>query len=282
MGLDKSSIVKKIFDQPDEIESGLRMVDKDVKIADYGSIDIIGVDSSKALVLIQVGLDDSPQILLDALGCLDWVLRNGDIVRRLYDSSDVNCSRRPRVFVMTPHLSGLFLRMSAYFSPLELDLFEYSYVPSLDGLVVQKVDRERFRPARAEDRAVTQVVKPLYFRLKEILEERFARLEIFEIGPVSLIASDDRILARVSFTEDFLVIDMPPDGILEIKDESGLENVLSVLETRAEKFGIALKENPKDSNPSLPSLTEEELQALGGTGGNKEPDAPYLAETEIE
>jgi hypothetical protein len=282
MGLDKSSIVKKIYDLPDEVESGLKMIDKNVKIADYGSIDVVGVDSSKALVLVQVGLDDSPQILLDALGCFDWVLRNGDIVRRLYGSSDVSCSQRPRVFVMIPHLSGLLLRMAAYFSPLELDLFEYSYVPSLDGLVVQKVERDRFRTAEAEDRTVTQVVKPLYFRLKEILQERFAKLEIFEIGPVSLIALDDRILARVSFTEDFLIIDMPPDGILEIKDESGLENVLSVLETRAEKFGIALKENPKENSSSLPSLTEEELQALGGTGGNKEPDAPYLAETEIE
>lgn len=282
MRVDKSDIVKKIFELPGEVESGLKMLDNDVRIADHGSIDIIGVDSSKRLVLVQIGLDDNPQILLDALGRFDWIVRNSEIVRRLYGPSDVDYLQNPKVFVMIPHLSELFLRISSYFSPLDLDLFEYSYVPSLDGLVVQKVDRERFRPAEGEKGAVTQVVKPLYSRLKEVLHETFRKIEILEIGPVSLITSDDRILARVSFAEDFLILDMPPDGILEIKDESGLENVLSVLGTRAEKFGITLKDNPRDSGSSLPSLTEQELEALGGVEEKKEPDAPYLAETETE
>ncbi len=282
MRTDKSNIVKKIFELPDEVESGLKIVDKDVRIADYGSIDVIGVDNSKRLVLIEIGLDDNPQILLDALGHFDWVVRNEEIIRRLYGSSGVDYFGKPRVFAMIPHLSDLFLRISSYFSQLELDLFEYSYVPSLNGLVVQRIDREKFESAEREEVVVTQVVKPLYSRLKEILHKAFERLEIFEIGPVSLVTSDDRILARVSFTEDFLIVDMPPDGILEIKDESGLENVLSVLEARAEKLGVTLKDNPKNDFSSLPSLTKQELEALGGTGEKKESDAPYLAETDAE
>ena len=286
MKVEKASIVKKIIESPHEIEAELKVLDKDVNIADYGSIDMVGVDSSRRLVLIEIGLDESPQILLDALGRFDWIVRNEDIVRRLYASSDVDWSKEPRVFVMVPHLSDSFVRITSHVTQLDLGLFEYNYVPSLDGLVVQMVDRERFKPAGREVESVTQVLAPLYSRLKEVLHEAFERMEIFEIGPVSLLTSDDRILARVSLTGDVLIIDMPPDGILEVKDESGLENVVSVLGARAQKLGMTVKENPKDNptgNPSsLAPLTEQELEALGGTGEKKRPDAPYLAETETE
>ena len=286
MKVDKVNIVKKILESPHEVESELKILDKDVNIADYGSIDMVGMDGSKRLVLIEIGLDESPQILLDALGRFDWLVRNEGIVRRLYASSDVDWSKPPRVFVMVPHLSDSFLRIVSHLSRLDLHLFEYSYVPSLDGLVVQTANRERFEPAGREAKSVTQVLAPLYARLKEVLHESFERLEIFEIGPVSLLTSDDRILARVSLTGDVLIIDMPPDGILEVKDRSDLENVVSVLGARAQKLGLAPENRPKDNpagNPSsLAPLTEQELEALGGTGEKKIPDAPYLAEAETE
>lgn len=282
MSIDKSNIVKKIFEVPDEVETGLKMLDKDVKISDHGSIDVIGVDSSKRLVLIEIGLDDNPQILVDALGCFNWIDRNEDIVRRLYGPSDVDYTQKPRLLVMVPHLSDRFLRISSYVSLVGLDLFEYNYVPSLDGLVIEKVDSERFRGIEKEQETVTQAVKPLYAVLKNILHEAFEKLEIFEIGLISLITLGDRILARVSFTQDFLIIDMVPDGILEIKDESGLENVVSVLRARAEKFGISLNENPAKDFSSLPSLTKQELEALRDIGEKKESDASYNAETETE
>lgn len=279
---DKSNILTKLFELPGEIEEGLKMLDKEVRIADHGSIDLLGVDGSKRLVLIEVGLNDDHKILVDVLGLFDWVVRNEDIVRRLYGSSDVDFSQKPRVLVVIPYPSDRFLRISSYFSYLELDLFEYKYIPSLDRLVIEKIDRDRFRPIEIDRERTTQAVKPLYSQLRDTLHKAFDRLEIFESGPISLITLNDHILARVSFTEDFLIIEMPPDAILEIKDESGLDNVVSVLGTRVEKFGISPRKNSAEGLSSLPSLTKQELEALEGVEEKKEADAADQAETKTE
>ncbi|KPJ49666.1 hypothetical protein AMJ40_05040 [candidate division TA06 bacterium DG_26] len=281
MKVEKSAVLSKIFESPEEIESGLRMLDKDVKIADHGPIDLVAMDGAKRLVVIQVGLDDSPQILADAIDRYDWIVRNEHLVHRLYGSSGVDLSERPRVFVLIPHLAERLLRISSYFCGLKLEVFEYKYVPSLDGLVAEKIPTGP-QPAATRQETTTHMT-PLYVRLREMLRQAFDRLEIFEIGPISLVTLDDRIVSKVSFTEDFLIIEMPPDGVLEIKDESGLENVVSVLRTRVEKFEVESQDSPGRRLPPWPSLTEQELEALGAVEDEKkEKDAPDQTEAETE
>ena len=163
---------------------------------------------------------------------------------------------------MVPRLSDRLLRISSYFSGMELDLFEYKYVSSIDSLVVEKSDRNHFTSERTAGEIVG-VAGPLYGQLKQALNQVFEKIETFEIGPLTLLTLGDRLLAKVSFTEDFLIIDMPPDGILEIKDQSGLDNALSVLRSRAERFGVSERQNPTGDVSELPSLTEQELEALG-------------------
>ncbi len=262
MKASKSDLLKKLSESPGEIEEGLKILDRDVKIADYGSIDMIGADRSKRLVIVSVGLDDNPQVMMDSVGQLDWVVRNEDIVSRLYSGEEVDHNTTPRVFVMVPRLSDRLLRISSYFSGMELDLFEYKYVSSIDSLVVEKSERNRFTSEKTVGE-IAGVAGPLYGQLKQALNQVFEKLETFEIGPLTLLTLGDHLLAKVSFTEDFLIIDMPPDGILEIKDQSGLDNALSVLRSRADRFGVSERQNPIDDVSELPSLTEQELEALG-------------------
>jgi hypothetical protein len=277
----KLDLLKKISESPGEVEEGLTILDRDVKIADYGSIDMIGADHLKRLVIVAVGLDDSPQVIMDSVGHLDWVVRNEDIVSRLYSGDKVNHAATPRVFVMVPRLSDRLLRISSYFAGMELDLFEYKYIASIDSLVVEKSEKSLITSAEMTSE-VSGITGSLYGQLKEALNRIFEKIETFEIGPLTLLTLGDRLLAKVSFTEDFLIIDMPPDGILEIKDQSGLDNALSVLRSRAERFGVAEKRNPTGDASELPSLTEQELEALGGEMEEKESDATYQAEAATE
>ncbi len=89
------------------LEEGLRTIDTSVPCDPYGFIDLLAVDSTDQLALINVDVVQNNESLLRGISHFDWVTRNTAIVRRMYQGRMINFSAQPRLFLVAPGFSPL-------------------------------------------------------------------------------------------------------------------------------------------------------------------------------
>ncbi len=93
-----------LTENPSVIEEGLSVIDTQV-ITNSGRLDILGLDSGKVLVVIELKIEASDEMLWQTLDYYDWVFRNIDTVKRLYAGSDIDYSQTPRLMLIAPGFS---------------------------------------------------------------------------------------------------------------------------------------------------------------------------------
>jgi hypothetical protein len=102
-----------LTENPNVIEEGLSVIDTQV-ITNSGRLDILGLDSGKALVVIELKIEESDEMLWQALDYYDWVFRNIDTVKRLYPNSEVDYGQTPRLMLIAPRFSEVIKRRAVY------------------------------------------------------------------------------------------------------------------------------------------------------------------------
>ncbi len=87
------------------LEEGVRTIDANIPCAPHGTIDLLAVDGSNHLVVID--LDDSPNdaLLLRGVSHFDWLVHSVPILRRMYRGHVIDFSSDPRLFLVAPDYS---------------------------------------------------------------------------------------------------------------------------------------------------------------------------------
>jgi len=130
--LAREQLLSCLREQPAAMEEGMRVLDANLPCETPGGIELIAVDSTKQLAVIDV--DDKPDdgLLLRGLAHLDWVVRNIPLVRRMYQGQPINFTLYPRLVLVAPGFSPLFHCAVPRIQPLRIDCLRY-YTVGLPG-----------------------------------------------------------------------------------------------------------------------------------------------------
>jgi hypothetical protein len=89
------------------LEDGLCAIDTNVPCNPLGVIDLLAVDESNRLTIINIDSTPNDESFLRGIACFDWIARNRPIVKRLCREHKINDSIPPKLFLIAPDFSPL-------------------------------------------------------------------------------------------------------------------------------------------------------------------------------
>jgi hypothetical protein len=113
---------------------GLRVVDAKIPCQPCGEVDLLAVDRSGKLAIVDFEtaiVNDG--LLIRGLGHFDWILRHLPNVQRMYPSAGVDFSLPPRLVLLAPQFSPLLRRVVRQITRPHLDCVRYHTVETPHG-----------------------------------------------------------------------------------------------------------------------------------------------------
>jgi hypothetical protein len=89
------------------LEEGLRGIDAVVPCQPCGEIDVLAIDRTNQLTIIDFEPTPQDGILVRGIGHFHWIVENLPLVRRMYTDQGINFSVQPRIFLLAPQFSPL-------------------------------------------------------------------------------------------------------------------------------------------------------------------------------
>jgi Holliday junction resolvase-like predicted endonuclease len=106
-GLLKDQLRVTLVEYPDALESGLRVLGAAIPCNPYGEIDVLALDRSNQLVIVEVLTTLGDELFLPGISHVDWVARNRANVQRMYPTRAIDLARLPRLILVAPRFSPL-------------------------------------------------------------------------------------------------------------------------------------------------------------------------------
>jgi hypothetical protein len=89
------------------LEEGLRVLDTALPCQPCGEIDLLAVDRTNQLTIIDFETAPSDALLVRGIGHFHWIVDNLPLVQRMYAERGINFSFQPRLFLLAPNFSPL-------------------------------------------------------------------------------------------------------------------------------------------------------------------------------
>jgi hypothetical protein len=126
------------------LESGLRVIDFEIPCAPCGEIDLLAVDRTNQLAIIDFELNAGDEILTRGLGHFDWMVANLPNVRRMFRGQAINFSLEPRLFLLAPQFSSRLRCAARQIQRPRIDWVRYTGVDvsGQPGILLEAVPAE--------------------------------------------------------------------------------------------------------------------------------------------
>ena len=111
--LDLETVKKTILAEPGIVESGLFPLDAHLRAGSGGLIDLLAVDGSRALTLLEIDRSGEDDLLSRSLEHHSWAVSQIHFLRRLYGPDRIHPFRTPRAILLARDFSSSFLRKIA-------------------------------------------------------------------------------------------------------------------------------------------------------------------------
>ena len=115
------------------LEEGLRTIDAKIPCYPCGEIDLLAVDRTSKLTIIDFDTTLNDGLLLRGLGHFDWIVRNTQNVQRMYPAQHVDASLPPRLILLAPQFSALLRRVMRQLTLPQIQWVRYHAVETLAG-----------------------------------------------------------------------------------------------------------------------------------------------------
>jgi hypothetical protein len=103
----KSQLVATLKECQSALEDGMLAIAPGVSCGPSGDIDLLALDRSHQLTIIDVETTPSDGLLMRGISHVDWVVRNMPIVQRLHETWTIDRERQPRLVLVAPRFSPL-------------------------------------------------------------------------------------------------------------------------------------------------------------------------------
>ena len=126
------------------LEEGLRTVDANIPCYPCGEIDVLAVDRTSKLTIIDFDTTPNDSLLLRGVDHVDWIVRNTRNVLRMYPAPRVDPSLPPRLMLLAPQFSPLARRVIRQLARPQIQCVRYHAVetPTGPGILFEPVSGE--------------------------------------------------------------------------------------------------------------------------------------------
>lgn len=115
------------------LEEGLRTIDANMPCYPCGEIDVLAVDRTSKLTIIDFEPTPHDGLLLRGLDHFDWMVRNTRNVLRMYHAQRIDSSLPPRLILLAPQFSPLLRRVVRQLTRPQIQCVRYHAVESPTG-----------------------------------------------------------------------------------------------------------------------------------------------------
>ena len=129
LGRDPEAVKRTILEDPGTVEKGLFALDAHLRAGNGGLIDLLAVDGSGALVVLEIDRAGEDDLLRRALDHKGWVGSQIHFLRKLYGAERVHPFREPRAILLSTQYSPAFLTKVADL-PVPITPLLYRLLPS--------------------------------------------------------------------------------------------------------------------------------------------------------
>lgn len=116
------------------LEEGLRTIDARIPCHPYGEIDVLAVDRTSRLTIIDFDTTCNDGLLLRGLGHFEWVVRNVQNVQRMYPAQTIAPALPPRLVLLAPQFSAVLRRVMRQFTHPQIQWVRYHSVDTPGGV----------------------------------------------------------------------------------------------------------------------------------------------------
>ena len=126
------------------LEKDLRTIDARIPCHPCGEIDVLAVDRTSRLTIIDFETTLNDGLLLRGLGHFDWALRNAQIIQRMCPAATIDSALPPKLVLLAPQFSAVLRRVMHQFTFPKIQWVRYHAVdtPGGVGILLEPVTGE--------------------------------------------------------------------------------------------------------------------------------------------
>jgi len=149
---DKAEIMELMLVNLECLEPGLKLVDKNIDFSEGGTLDILAIDYTNTLVLMELLPKEQEEVLIVALKHFEWVIRHLSVLKKIY-ALPIELSSIPRIIIIAPRFTDSFKRLTENIHPARIELFEYRCLETQGtrGLFLNKLTSARAKENIAQE-----------------------------------------------------------------------------------------------------------------------------------
>lgn len=124
-----------------ELEPGLRILDESLPCDPCGAIDLLAVDGTGRLMVVDLETVTGDELLIRGLGHVDWMIGNVPILRRMFRGHSINFSLPPRLCLLAPAFSPRMRYAARQAASPEIEWVRYHVVqaPGSAGIFLERL-----------------------------------------------------------------------------------------------------------------------------------------------
>jgi hypothetical protein len=117
-----------LIEAPHALEHGLRVIDAVLDPADSCRFDLLALDKSGLLVLVETAVQNADALFLRALDHYRWTIEHLDLLVRLHRQHSLDAGRPPRLLLAMPEIPLELKARSAQLTGINITLVEVRYL----------------------------------------------------------------------------------------------------------------------------------------------------------
>jgi len=127
---EEKEIVELLFEGLSSLERGMRSLSKNINTP-AGKISIIAVDMVGRIVIVEIGRNDTEDLIFKSIDHFDWALTHMKDLEERYKFYNIDPTLAPRIVVLAPAYSEKFVKRATYLNPTFIDIYEYQIKESM-------------------------------------------------------------------------------------------------------------------------------------------------------
>ncbi len=126
--MSESNLRTLLIEAPHALEHGLRVIDAVQEPADSCRFDLLALDKSGLLVLVETAVRNADALFLRALDHYRWTIEHLDMLARLHRQHSLDAGRPPRLLLAMPEIPPELEARSAQLTGVDVTLVEVRYL----------------------------------------------------------------------------------------------------------------------------------------------------------
>ena len=157
---DPKELMEIISKELEGIEKGLKMIGNEIPVDEKTKIGMLCHDKDGQLVIVEPTLEESENLVIQALKCADFVDKFKMMLAATNPKSKIDATKPPRVILLLPECSEETVRLVKRIKDIRIDLYTWEYLKigdhkglHIEPILISSLEKEK-KPRKEPEKAV--------------------------------------------------------------------------------------------------------------------------------